>query len=206
MENNININPENTEKPASSGKSILKDVLEILESSIITIFLLVLVFTYILHPVNVMGKSMVPTLSDGDKIFMTTISSISNGDIVVINNDKAYHLDEKGKAYSADAGILNECIIKRVIAHGGQTVDIDTTNGNIIVDGKVLDEPYINEITLSADTTFTFPITIPEGYYFVMGDNRNASADSRHRNVGLISEEQIYGEAFFRYSPEFSFI
>lgn len=69
------------------------------------------------------------------------------------------------------------------------------------MDGKVLDEPYINEITRNNDGAFQYPLEIPEGYYFVMGDNRNHSSDSRNQLVGLIKKEQIYGKAVMRYSP-----
>ena len=71
----------------------------------------------------------------------------------------------------------------------------------VIVDGKVLDEPYIKVTVNSIGGAFNFPITVPEGYYFVMGDNRRGSADSRFPEVGLIKKEQIYGKAVLRYSP-----
>jgi signal peptidase I len=164
-----------------------------------------MIFTYLLHPVNVVGHSMVPTLNDNDRIFMSTITAgLSDGDIVVINNDASYLLDENGEVYQTDSGVLNECIIKRVIACGGQTVDINFETGEVSVDGEILDEPYINEVTRNNDGAFNYPVTIPEGYYFVMGDNRNNSSDSRNAFVGLIKSEQIYGKAVIRYSPEFT--
>ncbi len=208
MENNT----EATEiVPVKKKKSLLNDVLEIIESTIITVFSIVLVFTYLLHPVNVVGGSMIPTLNNEDRIFMSTVMfDISYGDIIVINNDVSYLIDdETGEPYEYipldqkgnPINVLKECIIKRVIACGGQTINIDFNTGEVMVDGVILDEPYINAQTSQNDGAFTYPLVIPEGYYFVMGDNRNHSSDSRNQYVGLIKEDQIYGKAVIRYSP-----
>ncbi|MCD7891359.1 MAG: signal peptidase I [Ruminococcus sp.] len=210
MENtNLEIDEKsNQETKPVKEKSWKSDVLEIVESTFITVFVIVLIFTYLLHPVNVVGHSMVPTLNDGDRIFMSTITNISCGDIVVINNDAAYLFDDNGEVYEASSGSLNECIIKRAIACGGQTVDIDFDTWEITVDGEALDEEYINSeafeagYTLNNDGAFDYPFTVPEGYYFVMGDNRNNSSDSRNPRVGLIKDDQIYGKAVIKYSPE----
>lgn len=197
--------------PVKKKKNLLSDLLEIIESTIITVFAIILIFTYLLHPVNVVGGSMVPTLNNEDRIFMSTVMfDISCGDIVVINNDVSYLIDEEtGEPYEYQpldvngeyANPLLECIIKRVIACGGQTIDIDFTTGEVTVDGVILDEPYLNDLTTKNDGAFSFPLEVPEGYYFVMGDNRNHSSDSRNKFVGLISEEQIYGKAVIRYAP-----
>lgn len=188
--------------PEKKEKKLLRDIIDIAESTAITMFIIILLFTYVLHPVNVVGTSMVPTLQNEDKVFMTTvIPDISYGDIIIIDNDKAYLLDENNEVVSRDSFQLDECIIKRVIAEGGQTVDIDFATGTVTVDGNILDEPYINAPTLTDEGAFNFPITVPEGYYFVMGDNRNASSDSRHPYVGFIKKSQIYGKAIIRYAP-----
>lgn len=195
--------------------TVLHDVLDIAESTMITIFVIVLIFTYFLHPVNIVGHSMVPTLNknydasmrkETDKVFMNTVFfNLKYGDILVINKDVNYLLDENGEVYvpdSYEAPSINECIIKRVIACGGQTVDI--TDNKVIVDGKVLDEPYIKSGSTTTDLGAfegQYPITIPEGYYFVMGDNRNGSSDSRAKCVGLVKKDQIYGKAIIKYSP-----
>ena len=90
--------------------------------------------------------------------------------------------------------------IKRIIAKGGQTFDINFDTGEVTVDGVVLDEPYIKEITRLKEGG-EIPSVIPEGYFFVMGDNRNHSSDSRSYKVGLVSEDQIVGKAEFILFP-----
>lgn len=196
-------------KSPEKKKSLKADLIEIIESTFITVFVIVLIFTYLLHPVNVVGSSMEPTLYENDRIFMSTLTmNLSYGDIVIVNNDAAYLFDETGKLYKKEIpnSQLNECIIKRVVACGGQTVDINFDTGVVTVDGKALDEPYIKAPTRSNQGAFTYPITVPEGYYFVMGDNRNNSSDSRNPDVGFIEADQIYGKAILKYSPEFEFI
>ena len=136
------------DKEKKSLKSFGNDLIEIVESTFITIFVIILIFTYLLHPVNVVGMSMVPTLNNEDRIFMSMITNdISCGDIIVINNDSAYLLDGNGEVYASPSDLLNECIINRVIACGGQEVNIDFETHEITVDGVVLDEPYINAPT-----------------------------------------------------------
>ena len=91
-------------------------------------------------------------------------------------------------------------IIKRVIAVAGQTVDIDFSRGIVMVDGQVLEEPYISEPTyMKRDVQF--PVTVPEGCVFVMGDNRNRSLDSRDSSIGMIDQQSILGKAVFRLFP-----
>lgn len=202
---------EEEEKAEKKEGSFINDVIEIVESTLLTVFVIIMIFTYLLHPVNVVGSSMNNTLFDGNRVFMTTVYTGPHyGDILVINNDMAYFLDENGKVIEKDitGSGLKECIIKRVIAEPGQTIDFDVDKEQVIVDGKVLDEPYIRQTVISDGGNFNFPITVPEGYYFVMGDNRRESADSRNGEVGLIKKEQIYGKAIVKYSPikEFKFL
>lgn len=214
LENSENNNNENEEAERSEkdkkdeNPSWVRDVVEIVESTLVTVFVVILIFTYLLHPVNVVGDSMNPTLINGDRVFMTTVyGKVKYGDIIIINNDMAYVFDESGNVVPKDTP-LNECIIKRVIATEGQEINIDTSdsdpaNWTVSVDGKVLDEPYLEDNAVTTPNNFEgkFPFTVPEGYCFVMGDNRNVSSDSRSSAVGLIKNDQIYGKAIFRYSP-----
>ena len=85
-------------------------------------------------------------------------------------------------------------IVKRVIATEGQTVDIDFVTGSVTVDGVLLHEDYINELTFTEEGT-EFPLTVPEGCIFVMGDNRNHSNDSRDSRLGTVDTRYVIGKA-----------
>lgn len=147
-----------------------------------SVLTVVLVFTFGIRLIGVDGHSMVPTLQDGDRLLVTT-SLLSGdyeyGDIVII---------QKGSF----AG--GEPIVKRVIATGGQTVDIDFETGAVYVDGTLLEEDYINELTFVEEGT-EFPLTVPEGSIFVMGDNRNHSSDSRDASLGTVDTRYVIGRA-----------
>lgn len=140
------------------------------------------IFTFIFKISAVDGSSMNNTLYDGDKVIITARDwNVENGDIVVISQPNIYE----------------KVLIKRVIATEGQTVVVNAAEGQVIVDGEVLDEPYIAEAT-RVQGNMTYPIIVPKGKVFVMGDNRNASTDSRDKFVGLIDTRYIVGEAVYR--------
>ena len=100
---------------------------------------------------------------------------------------------------------MNEVIVKRIIAHGGQTVDIDFNTGVVTVDGVILDEPYLGSQTHLDELGHNYPVRVPEGKYFVMGDNRMNSRDSRDAIVGFVDREDILGKAVLRLFPFNSF-
>ena len=144
-------------------------------------------FTFIFRTIGVVGSSMYPTLKNGDRIILTaTYTEPKYGDIIV--------------SCQPCEDPVPDVLVKRVIATEGQTVDIDFTQGIVYVDGVALDEPYVADLTTDRED-FTEPVTVPEGYVFVMGDNRNNSTDSRDDRVGLIREEYILGKALFRMMP-----
>lgn len=147
----------------------------------------VLLFVFVVRLIGVSGGSMQNTLYTGDRLLVlnSLFCNFEQGDIVVVN------------AYNAD---LDETIIKRIIAVGGQTIDIDFASGIVFVDGEPLDEPYVKELTYTTDGT-QFPLTLAEDEYFVMGDNRNRSTDSRSFQLGPVKEDYIQGEAFFLLIP-----
>ena len=159
-----------------------RDLYEWVQALVCSVLTVVLVFTFGIRLIGVDGHSMVPTLQDGDRLLVTT-SLLSGdyeyGDIVII---------QKG----AFAG--GEPIVKRVIATGGQTVDIDFETGAVYVDGTLLEEDYINELTFVEEGT-EFPLTVPEGSIFVMGDNRNHSSDSRDASLGTVDTRYVIGRA-----------
>ena len=149
----------------------------------------ILLFVFVGRSVGVIGNSMVPTLSWGDRLIVSSLFyTPKQGDIVILRKQT----------------LTPEPIVKRIIATEGQTVSIDFDCGIVYVDGQALDEPYINEPTYRA-IDFTDEITVPEGCVFVLGDNRNASSDSRDANLGCVDTRYIIGKALWRITPLSSF-
>ena len=151
----------------------------------ISVVVVCLIFLFRL--VDVEGRSMNNTLATNDKVIVTNLFyTPQNNDIVVISHGAEY----------------NSPIIKRVIAVAGQTVKVDYDNDQIIVDGVVLDEPYIEGSTYGNNIGDNeIPEVIPEGKIFVMGDNRKDSMDSRSTKIGLIDVDDVIGKAQFVVYP-----
>ncbi|MDE5768224.1 MAG: signal peptidase I [Oscillospiraceae bacterium] len=191
--------PEEQPAPEQPKKSLFGDILEIVETMLTTLLLFVMLFSYVTRPVTVDGNSMEPTLQDHDRLVMfRLLYSPKQGDIVVVYNSEGHVLDATGEVVNSGYG-LHENIIKRVIATEGQTIKLNTDEGLVYVDGQPLEEPYVNDIIQTDAGAFSYPITIPDGYIFVMGDNRNHSTDSRSSYVGLVAEEDVLGKAYFRF-------
>lgn len=176
-------NPVEKRREAMSPKGTFYDWLD----SIVFALIVVMVFNLGFRLVNVSGDSMLPTLQEGNRLVISHINYHPKyGDIIVSVQDNT----------------VEEAIIKRVIAVGGQTVDLDPETGAVIVDGVALDEPYIYEpIYRNVPAQIEFPVTVPEGYVFVMGDNRNDSLDSRSAEIGMIEERYILGKVVCRLFP-----
>ncbi len=190
--------PDETKKEDEKPVDWFGEIAEILETMLISVFSILLIFAYLMRPVTVDGRSMVPTLYNEDKLVMFRLFYQPHvGDVVVVNNHGGHVF--AGDAVVDSGASLDECIIKRVIAVSGQKVEVDADQGAVYVDDVRLDEPYINELTMTNDRAFEYPIVIPEGYVFVMGDNRNHSTDSRSAYVGLVDKNDVMGRAFFRY-------
>jgi signal peptidase I len=150
---------------------------------IFAISIVVICLTFIFRLVDVEGSSMDSTLASQDKVIVTNFFyTPDNNDIVVISHGAKYE----------------NPIIKRVIATAGQTVELDYENNRLIVDGVLLDEPYINGTTFGNNIGDNdIPEVIPEGKIFVLGDNREVSMDSRSTEIGLIDVENVIGKAQF---------
>lgn len=162
------------------------DLYEWAEAVVFSLSFVVLLFTFIFRIVGVDGISMLNTLQNGDRVIISDINyTPKQGDIIVLST----------KA-------LDKPIIKRVIATGGQTVNINYESHQVFVDGKELSEPYIKEPTAFEGVgPVKMPVTVPKGDVFVMGDNRNESLDSRSSEIGMIDIRYILGKAVFRIFP-----
>ena len=141
-----------------------------------------LIFTFGFRVSGIEGTSMLPTLEDGDRVVVTAFDGNPERGQVII---------------SVQPNDFGKPVVKRIIATENQTVDIDFTSGRVYVDGELLDEPYINNPTTNSEGV-EFPVTVPEGHVFVMGDNRQGSTDSRSEMIGFIDENYILGVVKYR--------
>ena len=140
----------------------------------------VLIATLILPVLQIEGKSMEPTLHNGDIVLLAKTTRFSRGDLC-------------GFTWN------NKLLIKRVIGLPGDWIEIDT-EGNIYVNGKLLNEPYVKQKALG-ECDIEFPFQVPQEQYFVVGDMRESSVDSRSSLIGCIKKDQIVGKVFFRIWP-----
>jgi signal peptidase I len=145
----------------------------------------VLLVVFVVQPVKVEGTSMLPRLHDGERIFVNKLiyyglPQVTRGDVIVF-----WFPDDPSKSY-----------VKRIIGLPNETVEV--REGRILINGVALDEPYLQK-DLNAAHVNQPPVVVKNHYYFVMGDNRDHSSDSR--SWGLVPEKYIYGKALFRYWP-----
>lgn len=182
-EYNITLGDEASIKKKKKENRGKLNVFEVFESIIGALVVITIIFTFFFRIFEVDGPSMKPTLQHNDKVIVSTVGyKVQKGDVVVISE-------------TAD---LDEPIVKRVIAVGGDTVDINFTTGVVTVNGT--EEDYTDELT-SQQFDIAFPITVPEGTVFVLGDNRPNSLDSRSTRVGCVDERFIVGKVLGRVFP-----
>ncbi len=183
---------EKTEEKAGFAKEAF-EWLDVLATAIIAV---VVVFSLIFRVATISGESMENTLYSNDKVIITNLAyTPKHGDIVVISRNINNSVESVNEAQVP--------IIKRVIAVGGQTVDIDFELGVVSVDGVELKEPYTKTLTTRSHD-IEFPLYVPEGYIFVLGDNRNDSLDSRSSLIGeggLVDTRYVLGHAILRIFP-----
>ena len=161
------------------------EIYDWMQSLVFALIICIIVFVFIFRIVDVSGDSMNPTLINGDKLVVSDVFyNPKQSDIVIFRKDE----------------YKSEALVKRVIATEGQTIDIDFDRGRVYVDGELIDEPYIAEPTYT-QLDFQGPQTVPEGCVVVMGDNRNASSDSRRAEIGMVDERLIVGKVLLRVFP-----
>ena len=182
--------PETKEKANKTNLAL--SLLDIFEVIVFAVAIVILVFSFAVRHCEVSGDSMNQTLKDKETLLISDLFyEPKRGDIIVFH--------QTGPNY-------NEPIIKRVIAVGGETIDIDLDTWTVSVTDKngvteVLDEPYAYIDNRKPYSQQVFPLYVPEGYLFVMGDNRNGSADSRVLEIGLVDERRVLGKVILRPTP-----
>ena len=145
------------------------DLYDWIQSLMVALVICIALFIFVVRVIDVSGSSMFPTLHNGDKMMIV---------------------------FKTDTYDPNKALVKRVIATEGQEISLDFDRGVVYIDGKPLEEDYIAELT-KTKLDFIGPQTVPEGHIFVMGDNRNASTDSRKKEIGMVDERMILGRAFY---------
>ena len=161
-----------------------------IQSLISALLICVLVFVFVLRIMDVHGTSMFPTLNNGDKVLVSDLFyEPSRGDIVVFKKDS---YDD------------NKALVKRVVAVAGDVVNIDFERGVVYVNGEALEEDYIDVLT-TTKIDFIGPQTVPDNCLFVMGDNRNASTDSRDKRIGMVDKRLVIGKVLLVVYPFNSF-
>ena len=140
----------------------------------------VLIATLILPVLQIEGKSMEPTLVNGDIVLLTKTTNFNRGELC-------------GFSWN------NKLLIKRVIGIPGDWIEIDA-DGTVYLNGEQLDEPYADQLAIG-ECDLEFPFQVPQEQYFVIGDMRESSIDSRNTLIGCIAKDQIVGKVFFRVWP-----
>ncbi|MDY3238617.1 MAG: signal peptidase I [Anaerovoracaceae bacterium] len=166
----------------------MKNVLEWVKEIVIAVIIAAIILTFI-KPIVVRQSSMEPTFYSGDYIFISKqayrlFGEPERGDVIVFRTDMK---DENNK---------DKNLIKRIIGLPGDTVEI--IGGYVYLNGKLIDEPYLNEQGISGEMD---EVIVPDGKLFVMGDNRGVSQDSRDVLVGCVDEQNILGKVFVRLYP-----
>ena len=158
-------------------KQVLKSTFA---SLVVVVAAAVLIATLIFPVLQISGSSMEPTLNDEEIVVLIKTTNLKQGELCCFSYQ-------------------NKLLIKRVIGLPGDSIDIDE-NGYVYVNGTVIDEPYVIDRALG-ECDIEFPYMVSENHYFVLGDHRSTSVDSRSSVIGLVSEDYIVGKIFYRVWP-----
>ena len=161
-------------------RQILKSLWNAASVVLVAAAVVVLVVTLWIPVYQVQRSSMAPTLRDGEIVAFIKTGGVEQGNVIAFHHG-------------------SQVLIKRVIAIGGDAIDM-LEDGTVILNGMPLDEPYVSELS-AGETDMSFPLVVPEGQYFVLGDQRRTSLDSRNETIGMIREDQIIGRALMRMWP-----
>lgn len=178
-EQNMN-SSKHLKKSAFFRRALFSTTGKILLAAIILISVLANLFTFLTPVVKYYGTGMAPTLEDGQILVVSKVGKIKNGDII------AFYYN-------------NKVLVRRVIATENQQISIDLY-GQVSINGEPLEEPYIENKTLG-QCNQKFPLNVPVGSYFVMGDHREAAMDSRLEEIGTVDEDRLIGKVLFSLHP-----
>ncbi len=165
------------ERYNSKYKKVLKSTLS---SLIVVAAIAVLIATLALPVLQIQGNSMEPTLNDEEIVILLKTTNLKRGQLCCFSYQ-------------------NKLLIKRIIGIPGDSISIHD-DGTVYVNGSAIEEPYIIDRALG-ECDITFPVNVTDNHYFILGDHRSTSIDSRSSVVGLVSDEQIVGRIFFRVWP-----
>lgn len=175
------------EKSNGNKNKPLQTLFDFVETCVFAAVIAILVLFFVAKTGAVVGESMMSTMHPGDRYILTDLFySPTQGDIIVFAPEDKYISHSNGKLW-----------VKRIIATEGQTVEIK--DGGVYVNGEKLDETYLSSDTVTLPKVAENPYTVPEGYIFVMGDNREKSMDSRY--IGAVDTRRIVGKVIFRFWP-----
>ncbi len=162
------------------NKKFIKTTVKIVVPIILTVSLLLNIFTFVMPVVKYYGSSMSPILEDEQILIVSKMSEIKSGDII------AFYYN-------------NKVLVRRVVAVGNEQITVDVF-GTVSVNGNELEEPYIQNKTLG-QCNIDFPYTVPSNTYFVLGDNREVSMDSRLKEIGTVADDRVIGKIVFSIKP-----